>query len=162
EPCTESDGSKNSQLVFLKSCEWIANRSDEPGFNIGTAIDVIDDAVFYRVVQKAVNCEVTPQHILLRVGESHAAWPSPIDVSIVGTKGRHFESVSLVDNENHAELCANAFGPRKNLHDLFRGGACGNVIIGRLDLHNHIAHTSAHKIGFMSFSAQFTDDGYGR
>src|SRR5262245_20145814 len=69
EPCAKPHRAKNSEFVSLKTGEWIADRPHEFRLNVRTAVDVINDTVFDRVVQQSIDREVTPQNVLLRVGE---------------------------------------------------------------------------------------------
>src|SRR5438105_1566891 len=66
--------------------------------------------------------------------------------------------MAVKNHKNDAELCADAFGPRKYLYDLFGPCAGGDVIIGRLDLHDHIAHASPNEICFVPAPAQLLND----
>ena len=66
--------------------------------------------------------------------------------------------MAAMDHENDAKLRADRFGMRKDLHDLGGRRAGGDVVVGGLDLHDHVAHTAAHEIGFVPFLAQLADD----
>src|SRR5438552_18983641 len=66
--------------------------------------------------------------------------------------------MAAINDENDAELCADAFGTGEYLHDLFRPGAGRNVIVGGFDCHDHIAHASSDEICFVASAAQLLYD----
>src|SRR5262249_50658450 len=102
---------------------------------------------------QTVDCEVSSQDVLLGVRENHAGGMPAVDVGFIGTKRCDFERMPPLDHHYDAKLGANSFGPRKNPDHLFRKRTCGNIVISRLDLHDHVAHTAPDEIRFMPMTA---------
>ena len=57
-----------------------------------------------RVVQQAVDGEVPPQHILLRVGEDDAGRTPSVNVSLIGTKCGDFKRMAAMNDQHDTEL----------------------------------------------------------
>src|SRR5262245_13085035 len=66
--------------------------------------------------------------------------------------------MSSHDDKYDAKLCPNRLGLRKHLHDRVRWSARRDVVIGRLDLHDHIADTATDEEGFKALLTQYPDD----
>src|SRR5262244_810112 len=80
EPSAETDRSQDAQFVLCKPRIRITNGSHDSGVDIGSTIDVINHFACQRVIQEAVDCEITSQYVLLRVRENDAAGMSAIDI----------------------------------------------------------------------------------
>src|SRR5689334_6426878 len=66
--------------------------------------------------------------------------------------------MTSMNDEDDAELCTNTLGPRKNPNDLLRSCTGRDIVVRRLDLHHHVANTTANQIGFMPKPAEFAND----
>src|SRR5207245_10738530 len=81
-----------------------------------------------------------------------------INIGFIRAECRYFERMPAMNDKDDAELRADALGARKDLHDLFRPRAGRDVVIRRLDAHDHIAHAPADEIGFVSPPAKIAND----
>ena len=63
-----------------------------------------------------------------------------------------------MNDQNNTELCADTLGTRKNPDDLLWSRTGRDIVVGRLDLHHHVANATANQIGFMAEPAEFTND----
>src|SRR5262249_44711787 len=142
QPRAEPDSSENPKFVFLKSRVRIADGANDFRVDICASIDVVNDLMRKRVIQQTIDREISPQHVLLRVGEYHTARVSTVDIGFIGPKGRDLKWMAPLDYEYNTKLRTNCFGSRKNSCDLVRMRACSNVVVSRLDLHHRVAHTA--------------------
>jgi len=158
EPRAKADRAQNAELVFFEPRVGIADGANYLGGNVLLASNVVDDFLRCGIVQQPVNREIPPQHILAGVCEDHPGGPAAIHIRFVGSKCRNFVRVAMTDNKHNAELRADGLRPRKDLCDLFGPGAGRDVVVDRLDSHDHVAHASADEISLVTAFAQFADD----
>ena len=78
----------------------------------------------------------------------------PIDICVIGTKGRHLELEAVFHHEDHAEMGADRVGARKKLLHSFRFGIRGDVEIFRRLAADNIAHATASKVRDVAVLAQ--------
>ena len=69
EAARELDRPEHADRVLAKADVWIADRSDEPGFEVLQSADVVDHREVRDVVEEAVDREVAPQGVLARRAE---------------------------------------------------------------------------------------------
>src|SRR5262249_26386986 len=141
-----------------ESSLWIADCPDDFGVDVGPSIYVVDNFATQRVVEQSVDREIPAQHVLPGIGKNHAGWTAAVDIGFIGAKRRDFEWMASVDHEHDAELGADRFSPRKDVRDLLRTRARGDVIVRRLDVHDHVAHTSADEVSFMTSLPECLDE----
>src|SRR5947207_12555963 len=84
----------------------------------------------------------------------HGARPSAIDVSIIGTKGGHFELEAVFHNEDHPKMRANRIGVWKNFLHNFRLGIGGDIEIFWGFAADDVAHAASGEIRNMAALAQ--------
>src|ERR1700682_2709081 len=83
-----------------------------------------------------------------------SAWPSSIDIDIVGTKSGDFELKFVLENNDDAEFRADRMRPPKNLLHFFRKRVCGDVDIFWLLAAQQIPYTTSGEISNMPSFAQ--------
>src|ERR1051326_2830393 len=162
EPGAETHGPHNSELVFFKTRVGIADRANQLCSNVRLSVHVIDNFVCQRIEQQSVDGEIPAKHILLCIRKDNAGRPPPVDIGLIGAERRNLKWMASMNHENDSKLNAYTYGPRKDLHYFFRTRARGDVVIGRLKSHHHVAYTSSNEIGFKAVYAQLTNDLDGR
>ena len=143
----EPHGAEQAQPVLTEALRRVANGTNALDLKIGLAADPVVQFAGERIVKQAVDGEVAPQGVLSRVGEAHAAGPSPVSVAALGAKGGHLVLVSGLEHHDHAELSANRDGFMEQPLNLIRLGVGGDVVVGRRLTKPGVAHAAAHPIG---------------
>src|SRR5688572_8287821 len=158
KPRAETNGTKQAQLVLFKTLLGVTDGSDNAITNIVLTGNVVDHPLLLGIVEQAVNGEIAALHIRSGIREGNACWAPAIDVRVVRAERRHFKRMPSMDDEDDPELRAHRFSMRKDLH-YFRGWSAGrDIVIGRFDLHHHVAHAASDEVCLVSFLTELADD----
>ena len=141
----EANGSQHPELVFSHPFMRIADRSNVTLAQITLAPDEVEHLLLQRVVEHAVDREITPLSILFRRTERHRIRPPSIGVNAVAPKGRDFDiprSLGANDHNNakrdtHVE-CLTSF---ENFANLLRSRIGRDVVVLRCFVEQMISNT---------------------
>ena len=97
----------------------------------------------HRIVEKAVDGEIAPPGVGLRVAENDPFRAPAILVIRLGAKGGDLELLSAFDDNHHAELASDGNRALEQLLDLLRQGGGDDVVIPRFAAQQEIAHAAA-------------------
>ncbi len=76
----EADGAEEAEVVFLEAGGGFADGADELGFQVGLAVDVVDERTGFGVVEEAVDGEVTAFGVLFGCGKRNGFGAAAIAV----------------------------------------------------------------------------------
>jgi len=153
----KTNGPQQPQFIFFEALIRVADSADDPVTNVSLTGDVINHTTAVRIVEQPVDREIPAKNVISRIGKDNAAGASAINIFLVRSERCHFKGMPAMDHKDHAELNADRLGVREDLHDLFGHCACCDVVIRGLEIHHHVAHTAADKVGFVPLAAQFVD-----
>src|SRR5690606_24695984 len=81
----EAHGPQQAEIVLAETLLWVADGADDAGLKIAPAADVIDDAILgcdgERILEEAVDGEVTASRVILRIGEGDAGGSPAVGVA---------------------------------------------------------------------------------
>ena len=120
-----------------------ADGADDPGAQVRFAADPIVQLLPHRIVEQAVDGEVAPAGVGLRVAERDPFRVPAILVIRLGPEGGHLELVAAFDHHHHPELAPDGNRAFEEVLDLFRQGGGDDVVIARLAAQQEIAHAAA-------------------
>ena len=136
----------------------IADGAHNSLFYIGLPVNIIDDVSLNRIVEQTIDRKIPPEYIFFRSCEDNAGGPASIDICLIRPESSDFKRNTLMNNQDHAELGSDRFGPRKDFDHLLGKSTGGDVIVGGFEIHHHIAHTSADEVCFVSVLSEGLDD----
>src|SRR5207248_6932167 len=87
------------------------------------------------------------------------AWPTSVQVNVVGTEGSDFELEFVFQNDNYSKMGADRIGARKQFLDFLRSRVSRDVDVFRREIAHHVADAAAGKEGDLIVFAQFCRDG---
>ena len=140
----ETDSTEKAKTILRKTGDWVADGTDKFCGEIGLSLDVIEELIFERIKEHAVDGEVATFGVLLGGGEGDGGGSAPIVVGAVKAEGGDFENMFIEAEANDAEgfsLRIGSFG-EKRLDLVGRGGG-GDVDIGVGALQKRIANAPA-------------------
>src|SRR5262245_2207332 len=149
---------QHPQLVLGNAGQWIANRPNDAAFQIFLAPDEIDNAFVQRVIEQAVDREISPLSIMLRIRKRDGVRVPAVAVGRVLAKRNHIELPRAVrpQHRDHAKRRPDRQRPplAKNLpNPVRRGIRCHVIVLGRL-AHELIAHAAPRPQRLMPALAQ--------
>ena len=151
EPRSEADSPQHPQLVFREPFVGIADRSNPAIRQIGVAFDIVQILLPDRVEENAVDREVAPANVLLRVPrERHTLGAPPVAVVVVRTESRYLHVHAVPVNQYHAELRSNADSVREILQQVLRRRVGGDVVVLCGNAEQAITHAPARPVGLMT------------
>ena len=161
EPRREPHRAQQPQLVLRETLLGISDRADQAAADVFLALDPVNHALRGRIVEHAVDREVAPGDILARRAEPHAVRVAAVGRGRVRPKSGDLEVARAGEHHHHAELRADRQASRKKPDDLFGARARGDVVVVRLDAHDHVADAAAGKVSLMARGAKRLDDPLG-
>src|SRR5512135_723964 len=114
---------------------------------------IIDDPLFNRIIEEAVDREVPAQGILLRSRITHAGRMPAIQVGALAAKGCYIIGMAIHAYLDNAKFGANGCGVGKYLEHLFRQGAGGDIDVLRLSPKQKISDPPAGKVSLVTMQA---------
>lgn len=157
----EPDGAKHAKFVFAESVGGIADGAEGAGFQVGEAVDVIENAVFDGVVEETVDGEIAALGVGAGIREFDGFRAATVEVLAIAAERRDFVFGAALEDDDHAKLRADRNGSREESRDLPRVRAGGNVNVVRGHSTNSVADASAGKVGDVPGLAEAADDGGG-
>jgi hypothetical protein len=146
------------QVILGKPFRRRADGADDPGAQVRLAAHPIVQLLPHRVVEQAVDREVAPAGVGLRIAERDSFRVPPILVIPLRPERRHLELAGAFDHHHHPELAADRDGAFEAALDLFRQGGGDDVIIPRFPAQQEIPHAAADPEGRKSRPLQAADD----
>src|ERR1041385_1895244 len=136
---------KHAEFVFTKTFFRIANRADNPGFEIFLPANIIQDFVRQGIEQQAVDGEVTALYIFLRsFTEADFIRVTTIGIADIAAESSDLDGLVFTNRYQHdAELCADTIGFGKDTHYVFRERIGGDVVVARFPVKKQIPDTPA-------------------
>lgn len=120
----EADGAEEAEVVFLESGGGLANGADELGFEVGLAVDVVDERAGFGVVEEAVDGEIAALGILFWSGIGDGFGAAAIAIGAVGAEGGDFDpALAGGGDDDDAEVGADELAAWEQFGDL--SGVCG-------------------------------------
>jgi len=110
------------------------------------------------IVEQAVHREVATGDIGLRAGEFDEAGATAVGVSALSPEGSHLDGGPLHQHQDDTKLPAHGNRLLEQALDLVGCCRSGDVVVLRLHLQEHVAHTSPHPTGFVSGLLQPADN----
>ncbi len=149
----ETHGAEHAEFVFGETAGGIADGADEPRRQVGLATDVVEDFASVVAHDEAVDGEVTTLDVFFRgFGIDDLIGVAAIGVADIGTEGCDFDFEAFLDEENDAELRANADAMWKDAQHFSWSSVGRNVVIGRLATEKDVAHAAADKERLVSLA----------
>jgi len=143
----ESNGSKHPKVIFAQSGIGIPDRAKQSRVQVLSATHEIMNLAGDRISKEAVDREVTPACVGLRIGEGNVIRPPPIAVPGLLTESRHLDAGAQVPNEHDTEGRAHRHGPREQSLHLIGRSICGNVVVLWLKAEQFVPYAAAGKPG---------------
>lgn len=120
----EADGAEEAKMVFLEPGCGLTNGADELGFEIGLAVDVVDERAGFGVVEEAVDGEVSTFSVLFGSGKRNGFGAAAIAIGAVGPEGGDFDpAFAEGGDDDDAEVGADELAAGEEFGDL--SGVCG-------------------------------------
>ena len=120
----EADGAEEAKMVFLEAGCGLTNGADELGFEIGLAVDVVDERAGFGVVEEAVDGEVSALGVLFGCRKGDGFGAAAIAVGAVGAEGCDFDpAFAGGGDDDDAEVGADELAAGEEFGDL--SGVCG-------------------------------------
>src|SRR5260370_39923410 len=110
------------------------------------------------MVTHPVNGEVAPPCVFLWRRKMHSRGMSSIDVSVIRTKGRHFELKTVLQHDDYAKMCADGVRAWENLLHGFRCRAGSDIVVLWRHAANNVAHTATSEVRNVPLATQSLDD----
>ena len=162
EPRRKAHRAQHAQLVLGEAPHRLADRAHHACPQVLAPAHIVQHRrsrvaarqILVHIQQHAVDGEVAPQHILLRVVRIlHLVRTPPIAVRAIGPERRHLGDNLLPihpqRHQHHAEVRPHSERSREQRQHLVRQRIRSHVeVLGRA-LHQQVAHTSAHQIRAM-------------
>ena len=142
----EADGAEEAQGVFGEAGGGVTNGAEDTGFQIGEAADEVDDFATFGVFEESVDRKITALGIFFRGRKSHGFWATAVFVRAIGAEGGDLGVVTLVADDDDAEVGADLVAFRKKFEDLGRGGGGGDVVVLGFEAEDFVAHAAAGEI----------------
>jgi hypothetical protein len=119
---------------------------------------VVDDTIRQWIEEQAVDGEVAALSIEFRRGVGHAVRPAAIAVTAIAAEGGDFDMLMVQTHDDDAEMRAHRLGTGKELDDLLRRGAGGDVVVLRFAPQQHVPHATARQQSGVACLGEFFDD----
>ncbi len=117
---------------------------------IRLAADVVDHAIFQRIKKQAVHREISAFGVFFGGGEVNFAGMSPIEITAIAAKGRHFDDTAPLPDQYHSKRRPHGLRTREQFSHARRRRIRGHVkILGR-DPQQHVADASACEVGHVT------------
>jgi hypothetical protein len=110
--------------------------------------DPVVGEVLERVIEEAVDREVTSQGISPGAGKRHLARMAAVLVVGLRSEGGHLKLLSFLDDNDDAELLPDGYRPGEELLNLVWFRRCGDIIVVRFATQENVSHTAANPISF--------------
>ncbi len=94
-PAANRTARTHPQLVFGKPCTRVADGADHAPLEIGQAVDVIDHALFKRIVEQAIDREIAALGILFWRAENHRIRMPPVAIFGIAAERRDFDHAGV-------------------------------------------------------------------
>src|SRR6266576_2732774 len=88
----------------------------------------------------------------------HSGGMSSIDVSIIRTKGCHFELKTVLQHDDYAKMCADGVRAWEKLLHGFRCRAGSDIVVLWRDAANNVADTATSEVRNVPLATQSLDD----
>src|SRR5439155_10267777 len=139
---------------FRESLRRITNGAHQFFVDIGAAADKIDHLLRDRIIKHSVDGEIAALRVLFRRRKMHSARMPSINVSVIGTKGRHLELKTVLHHDDHTKMgadCERAW--EKRLHG-FGARVGNNVVIFRDQTAYHVTYAASREVRDMAALTQ--------
>src|SRR5207253_919882 len=137
---------QHAQPVFCKALRGIANCAHQFCRDIGASAHKINHLFGDWIVKHPVNGEVAPPCVFLWRRKMHSRGMSPIDVSVIGTKGGHFELKTVLQHDDYAKMCADGVRAWEKLLHGFRCRAGSDIVVLWRHASNNVAYTATSEV----------------
>lgn len=108
---------------------------------------MVDDLAGDGVLEKAVDSEIAALGIFAGRGEGDEFGAAAIAVGAIGAEGGDFDVVTMVFDDDDAEVGADLIAFGKEGEDLGGGGGGGDVVVFWFAIHESITHAAASEEG---------------
>ena len=142
EGCAEANAADEAQFVFGKTLLRVPDTAEDACLQICFATDMVDDPFFYGIVEKAVDCEVTPLGIAFGCCEGNRLWMSAVLVSAVRAEGGYLKFEVVLKHDNHAECGPHRHCAGEEALHLLGLGTGGDVNVVSFLAEKHIANAA--------------------
>ena len=141
------------EFVLAKALARVADGPEDFRPQVVLTADKIQHPAGDRVEEHAVDGEIAALRVLLGAGVGDAVGAPAVEIGAVGAKGGHLNLVmgfvrqARADHLDDAETRPDLDRAAKEFHHLFRPGVAGDVVVGRGQPQQFVAHASAGPIG---------------
>ena len=144
----QADAAEHAQLVLAEACRRVADGPQHAGVQVLLAADVVDQLVFQRVEEHAVDGEVAAQGILAGRGKHHGIRVPAVAVGDIGAKRGDLDLEEALrrpgtEHLDDAEAHAHGDGAAEQPADLLGPGVGGHVVILGHPAEQFVAHAAA-------------------
>ena len=157
ECCCKAHRSKQTQTVFGETCGWVAYGADDPGFQIGPAVDEIDNLPRDGVEKHAVDREIAALGVLARIRVGDSFGVSAIEIKAIGPESGHLKLHFPFQYADHTKVCAHSVCAGEKSLYLLWARAGGDVVINRRSPSEGIANTASGVEGYETMFLQVID-----
>lgn len=155
----EADGAEEAEVVFLESGGGLANGADELGFEVGLAVDVVDERTGFGVVEEAVDGEVSTFSVLFGCGKRNGFGATAVTVGAVGAEGGDFDpAFAGGGDDDDAEVGADELAAREEFGDL--SGVCGggDVVVFGIAIEQEVTDGATGEVGEVAVLVEAVND----
>lgn len=150
----EADGAEEAESVFFEAFLGVADGAEGARFEIGPAVDVVDDFAGEGILKEAVDGEVAALGVFLGRGEFNGFGAATVFVGAIGAEGGDLDHFVIAFHDDDAEVCADGIGSFEKGLDLGGSGGGGEVVVLGFLAEELVADGTTGKVDDMTSLAQ--------